>query len=104
MVVGSEADRERARAARLMPPAWMKAQHARFLARAMADSFDLPDDANVPDAACPVCRDSECGLGVEGGGADGCVVLTTDSGRILECGHEMCYGAPCAYSTACMTG
>jgi hypothetical protein len=38
---------------------------------------DLPEGTDVPDSQCPVCYD----------------VMTTDSGRILECGHEVCFGA-----------
>jgi hypothetical protein len=58
MVVGSEADKEFARAKRLMPPAWLKEVQARFMLRAQAENFDLPDGVDVPDSSCPMCRDS----------------------------------------------
>jgi hypothetical protein len=59
--------------------------------RKQAEEFDFPDDAEIPEDTCPVCID---------GMRDACMlsqdllvaVMTEDSGRVLECGHEMCHG------------
>ncbi|KAJ6476379.1 SNF2 family DNA-dependent ATPase [Mycena sanguinolenta] len=76
LVMGSDADKERGRAQKVMGKAWVDAILRRFLIRASAaELLDDEDEANAESANCPVCKD----------------VILGEHGRILPCGHEICF-------------
>ncbi|EIM84514.1 uncharacterized protein STEHIDRAFT_61302 [Stereum hirsutum FP-91666 SS1] len=80
VMMGSEADKEFARAKRLKGGAWcadVNEETVRFsvrcLQRARAMQLDFTDDDD-DDFACPVCHD----------------LFVANNGRVLGCGHEIC--------------
>ncbi|PCH42875.1 hypothetical protein WOLCODRAFT_102715 [Wolfiporia cocos MD-104 SS10] len=81
-IVGSELEKEVARANKLLGPAWvMEGVYIRtydlqltYMARARANQFDFDDESDEPEPTCPVCGD----------------LFMNDSGRLLACGHEVC--------------
>ncbi|KAF7373229.1 SNF2 family DNA-dependent ATPase [Mycena sanguinolenta] len=76
LVMGSDADKERGRAQKLMGKPWVDAILRRFLIRASAaELLDDEDEANAESANCPVCRD----------------LILGEHGRVLPCGHEICF-------------
>ncbi|KAH9837668.1 SNF2 family N-terminal domain-containing protein [Rhodofomes roseus] len=80
MLVASDAEKEVARASKLMGPEWVTQvgrilNHDRFMARARMAQLDFSDDMEQDEeATCPRCGD----FFMEG------------SGRLLACGHELC--------------
>ncbi|KAF7320877.1 SNF2 family DNA-dependent ATPase [Mycena chlorophos] len=72
MVVGSDSEKERDRARKVMGKSWVEAVKKRFLMRA---SDDADDERNADSGNCVHCKD----------------IPTEDGGRILACGHEMCF-------------
>ncbi|KZP27972.1 hypothetical protein FIBSPDRAFT_917816 [Athelia psychrophila] len=75
-MLGDEAEKEVARAFKIMGPAWVANVKQRFMKRALAlEAGDFADEADEPEASCPVCKD----------------LFMNDSGRILACGHEICF-------------
>ncbi|CCL99823.1 uncharacterized protein FIBRA_01847 [Fibroporia radiculosa] len=75
MLVGSEADKEVARATRLLGPKWVTGVKQRFMERAKASELDFDDESDNPEPTCPVCGD----------------LFMNNSGRLLGCGHEICF-------------
>ncbi|KAJ7058180.1 SNF2 family DNA-dependent ATPase [Mycena amicta] len=76
MLVGSDAEKERDRARKSLGKPWVDAVKKRFLVRASAaEMIDRDDEMNADSANCSNCKD----------------LFTEDSGRILPCGHEMCF-------------
>ncbi|KAA1467021.1 hypothetical protein DENSPDRAFT_831976 [Dentipellis sp. KUC8613] len=75
VLVGSDSDKELARAKRLMGDKWVNQVKKSFLARARALELDFTEGGDEDDSTCPVCHD----------------LYTSESGRVLNCGHEMCY-------------
>ncbi|TFY67000.1 hypothetical protein EVJ58_g1907 [Rhodofomes roseus] len=75
MLVASDAEKEVARASKLMGPEWVTQVKKRFMARARMAQLDFSDDMEQDEeATCPKCGD----FFMEG------------SGRLLACGHELC--------------
>ncbi|KZT05039.1 uncharacterized protein LAESUDRAFT_656488 [Laetiporus sulphureus 93-53] len=76
MLVGSNADRELARATKQYGGRWVTEikQRRVFMARAKVNSLDFDDESDEPEPTCPVCGD----------------LFMNDSGRLLGCGHEIC--------------
>ncbi|KAJ7468732.1 SNF2 family DNA-dependent ATPase [Mycena latifolia] len=68
LLVGSDTEKERGRALNLMGRAWVEAVKRRYLLRAA-------DETNSESSICPVCKD----------------VILGENGRILPCGHEICF-------------
>ncbi|KDQ52340.1 hypothetical protein JAAARDRAFT_210552 [Jaapia argillacea MUCL 33604] len=76
LIVGSDADKELARANQLMGAAWVAQVKKGFMTRARMNDFDFSDDDDDgPNAFCPKCND----------------LFMNDSGRVLVCGHEICF-------------
>ncbi|KAJ7662894.1 SNF2 family N-terminal domain-containing protein [Mycena rosella] len=76
LLLGSDTEKERGRAANLMGRPWVDSVKRRFLLRASAtELLDDDDEANAPSSNCPVCKDMFLG----------------DNGRVLPCGHEICF-------------
>ncbi|KAF8153937.1 SNF2 family DNA-dependent ATPase [Crassisporium funariophilum] len=76
LLVGSDADKELGRAKKSMGAAWVADVKKRFLLRtAAAEYFDFDDENGEPEATCPNCKD----------------MYINDSGRVLSCGHELCF-------------
>ncbi|OCH85007.1 hypothetical protein OBBRIDRAFT_345483 [Obba rivulosa] len=74
MMLGSDADKEVARAKKQMGAAWVTEVKRRFMERAKATQLDFLDETDEPEASCPKCGD----------------LFISNSGRILSCGHEVC--------------
>ncbi|KAJ7131709.1 SNF2 family DNA-dependent ATPase [Mycena crocata] len=75
LLVGSDTEKERGRALKLMGKPWVDSVKRKFLIRASAaELLDDEDEANAESANCPVCKD-----------------FMGDNGRILPCGHEICF-------------
>ncbi|KAF8134681.1 SNF2 family N-terminal domain-containing protein [Mycena galopus ATCC 62051] len=76
LLLGSDTDKERGRAQKLMGKSWVEAVLRRFLVRASAvELLDDEDEANAESGNCPVCKDFIMG----------------EHGRVLPCGHEICF-------------
>ncbi|KAJ7886673.1 SNF2 family DNA-dependent ATPase [Mycena leptocephala] len=72
LLLGSDTEKERGRALKLMGKPWV----SRFLIRAnAAELLDDEDEANAESANCPVCKD----------------MIVGENGRVLPCGHEICF-------------
>ncbi|KAJ7448480.1 P-loop containing nucleoside triphosphate hydrolase protein [Mycena galericulata] len=75
LLLGSDTEKERGRALKLMGRPWVEAVKRRFLIRqSAAELLDDEDEANADSSNCPVCKD-----------------FLGDNGRVLPCGHEMCF-------------
>ncbi|KAF5329445.1 hypothetical protein D9619_009161 [Psilocybe cf. subviscida] len=78
MLVGSDSDKELSRAKKVMGVAWAIGIQKRFMERKasieLVDFDDIGDDSE-PEPTCPNCRD----------------LYVNDSGRVLACGHEICF-------------
>jgi len=57
VLVGSEADKEVARANKLLGPQWVTEVKKRFMSRARASQLDFDDELDEPEPTCPVCGD-----------------------------------------------
>ncbi|KAJ7145709.1 SNF2 family N-terminal domain-containing protein [Mycena epipterygia] len=76
LLLGSDTEKERGRALKLMGRPWVDSVKRRFLIRASAaELLDDEDEANAESSNCPVCKDMFLG----------------DNGRVLPCGHEICF-------------
>ncbi|TFK37535.1 SNF2 family DNA-dependent ATPase [Crucibulum laeve] len=76
LLVASDSDKELGRAKKVMGASWVADLKKRFLLRAAASELlDFSDEDDASQASCPVCQD----------------VFVGDSGRILACGHEICF-------------
>ncbi|KAF7297138.1 SNF2 family DNA-dependent ATPase [Mycena indigotica] len=78
LLVGSDADKERDRARKTMGKSWLEAVKKRQEmppAPHAAEMLDREDEMNADSANCSNCKD----------------LLTDESGRILACGHELCF-------------
>lgn len=76
LLVGSDAEKELGRAKKAMGAAWVAEVKQRFLVRAAASELlNFGDEGDGPDASCPNCND----------------MFTGGSGRVLVCGHEICF-------------
>ncbi|KIM41993.1 hypothetical protein M413DRAFT_71424 [Hebeloma cylindrosporum] len=75
MVVGTKSDKELSRARKAMGAAWVNDITRRYLLRAALTPSDFDDESDEPAATCPNCKD----------------LFMNDSGRILACGHEICF-------------
>ncbi|KIJ64280.1 hypothetical protein HYDPIDRAFT_175635 [Hydnomerulius pinastri MD-312] len=76
LLMSDDKDKERGRALKIMGAAWVASVKKRFMTRALAnDMFVFSDEADEPDVICPVCKD----------------MYMNDSGRVLVCGHELCF-------------
>ncbi|KAJ6490225.1 SNF2 family DNA-dependent ATPase [Mycena vitilis] len=76
LLMGSDTEKERGRALTLMGRSWVEAIKKRFLIRtSAAELLDDEDETNAESANCPVCKD----------------LILGDNGRVLPCGHEVCY-------------
>ncbi|KAM5537320.1 hypothetical protein V8D89_009050 [Ganoderma adspersum] len=74
-LLGSESDKELARASRLMGPKWVNTLKQRFMDRAKALEMAWEnDDDDAQDSNCPRCGD----------------MFLENNGRILSCSHEIC--------------
>ncbi|KAH9985885.1 SNF2 family N-terminal domain-containing protein [Russula compacta] len=73
LLVGSESDKELARARRVMGSEWVVKLKGRALARARAIELDFTNGEDEEDTMCPVCHE-----------------IYENNGRILKCGHELC--------------
>ncbi|KAL1746595.1 P-loop containing nucleoside triphosphate hydrolase protein [Schizophyllum fasciatum] len=71
LVVGTDAEKERSRATKLMGKAWVDSIARKFMARA---ELGFNDDDPSLGADCPVCHD----------------LFGQDTGRVLPCGHQIC--------------
>ncbi|TRM63219.1 SNF2 family N-terminal domain-containing protein [Schizophyllum amplum] len=71
LIVGTDAEKERSRATKLMGRPWVESVIRRFMARAQ---LGFGDDDPALGADCPVCHD----------------LFTTITGRLLPCGHQIC--------------
>jgi hypothetical protein len=60
LIVGGDADKELARAKRIMPAKWIKEVLANFLLKAQAERVDFPEGTKIPDSQCPVCYEGRC--------------------------------------------
>ncbi|CAK5270957.1 unnamed protein product [Mycena citricolor] len=74
LLVGSDQDKERGRALKLMGRHWVDSVKRRFLIRANAVRED-EDEAKADSDVCPVCKD----------------LFLEENGRVLPCGHEICF-------------
>ncbi|KAJ7762016.1 SNF2 family DNA-dependent ATPase [Mycena maculata] len=75
LILGSDTEKERGRALKLMGRPWVESVKRRFLIRASAaELLDDEDDAKAESSNCPVCKD-----------------FLGDNGRVLPCGHEICF-------------
>ncbi|KAL6299805.1 SNF2 family N-terminal domain-containing protein [Sparassis latifolia] len=88
LLVGSDADKEIARANKLLGAQWVMEVcplvASAFMARARAAQFDFGDEDDETEPTCPVCGD----------------LFMNDSGRLLACGHEICNDCLDALGTA----
>ncbi|KAK6977040.1 SNF2 family DNA-dependent ATPase [Favolaschia claudopus] len=78
LLLGSDAEKERGRAQKLMGKPWVDSILRKFLVRTSAVEFlDDEDEAEAGSESsnCPVCKD----------------VIMGDNGRVLPCGHEICF-------------
>ncbi|KAJ6542826.1 SNF2 family N-terminal domain-containing protein [Mycena capillaripes] len=76
LLLGSDAEKERGRALKLMGKPWVDSVKRKFLIRASAvELLDDEDEANAESSNCPVCKD----------------LILGDNGRVLPCGHEICF-------------
>ncbi|THH13318.1 hypothetical protein EW146_g6890 [Bondarzewia mesenterica] len=75
LLVGSESDKELGRAKRIMGAQWVDKVRKRALQQARAIELDFTDEGEDEDLTCPVCHD----------------MFINDSGRVLQCGHEICF-------------
>ncbi|KAE9403438.1 hypothetical protein BT96DRAFT_1016994 [Gymnopus androsaceus JB14] len=75
-LMGDEAEKERARAVKAKGRIWVDGILRQFLLRARASELlDYEDDEAGEAATCPVCEE----------------VFTPVNGRVLTCGHEVCF-------------
>lgn len=75
LIMSDDKDKELGRAIKIMGNEWVTKIKKRFLTRALAnDMFIFSDEADGDDF-CPVCKD----------------IYTRDTGRVLACGHELCF-------------
>ncbi|KDR65835.1 hypothetical protein GALMADRAFT_131232 [Galerina marginata CBS 339.88] len=75
-MLGTKAEKEFSRARKLMGATWANDVKRRFLLRAAAAAnFDFDDENDEPMGTCPNCND----------------MFVNDSGRVLSCGHEICF-------------
>ncbi|KAF8888452.1 SNF2 family N-terminal domain-containing protein [Gymnopilus junonius] len=75
-LLGTKAEKEFSRAKKIMGAAWVNEIKQRFLLRAAsAAALDFDDEADDPVGTCPNCND----------------MFVNDSGRVLACGHEICF-------------
>ncbi|KAN0118821.1 SNF2 family N-terminal domain containing protein [Russula decolorans] len=73
LLVGSENEKDLARARKVMGPEWVVKVRRRALARARAIELDFTDGGDEEETMCPVCHE-----------------IYENNGRILKCGHEVC--------------
>lgn len=65
----------------------------RFLTRALAnDMFIFSDELDNDDNTCPQCKDRECFPSHKCHTRECAAVYMNGAGRILACGHELCFG------------
>ncbi|KAJ4480950.1 SNF2 family DNA-dependent ATPase [Lentinula aciculospora] len=74
-LMGGEAERERARAIKIKGRTWVAGILRRLLLRACSNEHLDYDDEAADTALCPVCEE----------------MFTPENGRILTCGHEVCF-------------
>lgn len=75
LIMSDDKDKELGRAIKTMGKEWVEKIKKRFLARALANDMFIFSDELDEDDFCPVCKD----------------IYTRDSGRVLACGHELCF-------------
>ncbi|EGO02949.1 hypothetical protein SERLA73DRAFT_103014 [Serpula lacrymans var. lacrymans S7.3] len=76
LLVSDDKEKEIGRAIKTMGWPWVTDIKKRFLTRALAnDMMMFSDEADEPEATCPVCKD----------------LYMHNTGRILACGHELCF-------------
>ncbi|KAJ8462365.1 hypothetical protein ONZ45_g17962 [Pleurotus djamor] len=76
LLVAGDAEQELGRALKFMGRAWVANVKQRFLTRAAAtEIIEFADLIDEGDSTCPVCQD----------------LYVENSGRVLECGHELCF-------------
>uniref|UniRef100_A0A8H7XLY1 Uncharacterized protein n=1 Tax=Psilocybe cubensis TaxID=181762 RepID=A0A8H7XLY1_PSICU len=76
VMVGTQAEKELSRAKKIMGVAWVNEIKKKFLLRAIsAAKLEVEDEGEEGEAICPNCSD----------------MLLGDSGRVLTCGHEICF-------------
>lgn len=68
----------------------------RFLERAKTSKFDWDDEMDADEATCPNCGDCASSHSLRAPFFQGILmtflVFVNDSGRVLGCGHEICFG------------
>ncbi|KJA22647.1 hypothetical protein HYPSUDRAFT_87246 [Hypholoma sublateritium FD-334 SS-4] len=76
MVMGTNLDKEISRAKKIMGVPWVIEMKNKFLVRkATMEMVDFEDESDESEATCPHCND----------------LFLNDSGRLLPCGHEICF-------------
>ncbi|KAH7882695.1 SNF2 family N-terminal domain-containing protein [Phlebopus sp. FC_14] len=77
LLMSDDKDKERGRALKIMGAAWVSEIKKRFLKRALANDMFIifSDEADEAEVMCPVCKD----------------LYMNNSGRVLACGHELCF-------------
>ncbi|CAL1697769.1 unnamed protein product [Somion occarium] len=84
LMLSGEAEKELARASKVMGAKWVHQVKQRFLERAKTSKFDWDDEMDADEATCPNCGD----------------LFVNDSGRVLGCGHEICFDCSLDLSNA----
>ncbi|KAF8176997.1 SNF2 family DNA-dependent ATPase [Pholiota molesta] len=83
MVLGNKSDKELSRAKKIMGIPWVVNVRKPFLLRkASMEMLNFEDESDEAEVTCPNCNDRLISL----------LVFLNDSGRVLPCGHEICFG------------
>ncbi|KAI6115018.1 SNF2 family N-terminal domain-containing protein [Pisolithus croceorrhizus] len=75
LIMSDDRDKELGRAIKTMGQEWVAKIKKRFLTRALVNDMFIFSDEGGEDDCCPVCKD----------------IYTRDTGRVLACGHELCF-------------
>ncbi|KAG5720309.1 putative SWI/SNF-related matrix-associated actin-dependent regulator of chromatin subfamily A member 3-like 2, partial [Termitomyces sp. T112] len=76
LLVGSDSDKELARAKKVMGGAWVAEVKRRSLLRRRASELlDFSDETETAESCCPICQE----------------FFMNDNGRVLSCTHEICF-------------
>ncbi|KAI0640983.1 SNF2 family N-terminal domain-containing protein [Trametes meyenii] len=74
LIMASDSEKERARAAKKMGQKWVQKIKERYLSRTLKFELDFGADDDGEEPVCPQCGD----------------FFIDNSGRVLGCGHEIC--------------
>ncbi|KAI6030080.1 SNF2 family N-terminal domain-containing protein [Pisolithus marmoratus] len=87
LIMSDDKDKELGRAIKIMGKEWVEKIKKRFLTRALANDMFIFSDEADEDEFCPVCKD----------------IYTRNTGRVLACGHELCFDCLLELSNSAIT-